>query len=287
MPYVDCEYCDKPVKMSPSLIKLLKHYFCNKDCRAAWRLAKRPRIPCDECGTILILHPYQLNHSKRHFCNPTCKGAWQSKNLTGKRAPRWAGGDVSVLCAQCGEILKRQRCAVENRSENFFCNLKCRGEWQSENNQGENHPNWTCTEIFKCDYCGKEKARPRWWAKREQEYRFCNSQCMGEYYKRFTGDARYNWRGGGVYYYGPNWPKQSEKTRERDNHRCCYCGITQKKARRKLDVHHIKPLQDFNYIPDENENYKQANTLTNLITLCQSCHMKAEWGTIAIQLQLF
>lgn len=281
-----CEWCNGAVTMSPSLAARLKHHFCGKECRAAWGDSKKSKVPCAYCGAILKKNTGG-RPQKRHFCNVKCKSKWQSENTRGENAPRWAGGSISVPCAQCGKILKRQRCAVENRSKRFFCNAKCRGRWQSENIRGENHPNWTRITVLKCDYCGKKNTRPRWWAKREQKYHFCNSQCMGNHYKSLTGNARYNWRGGRAYYYGPDWLEQSEKARKRDGHRCRHCDIKQEKVSRKLDVHHIKPFNSFGYVPDKNENHKRANALTNLITLCSACHRKAESGHIAIQSYLF
>ncbi len=74
---------------------------------------------------------------------------------------------------------------------------------------------------------------------------------------------------------GPNWPAQSEKARRRDGHRCRQCGAPQRPGR-KHDVHHIRPFREFNWLPGKNENYRQANALSNLITLCPRCHRQAE-----------
>lgn len=45
-----------------------------------------------------------------------------------------------------------------------------------------------------------------------------------------------------------------------------------------LHVHHVRPFRDFGYLPGRNSNYKQANELDNLVTLCPSCHRRAEEG---------
>ena len=75
--------------------------------------------------------------------------------------------------------------------------------------------------------------------------------------------------------YGPGWARQAAKIRQRD--RCCVlCGMTRERSRRVLDVHHIKPRRMFGYIPGQNTNYRWANHAANLVTLCQSCHMKVE-----------
>jgi DEAD/DEAH box helicase domain-containing protein len=74
---------------------------------------------------------------------------------------------------------------------------------------------------------------------------------------------------------GPNWAAQSERARRRDGYRCRKCGARQRPGR-KHDVHHITPFREFDWLPGVNDNYRQANALSNLITLCPSCHRKAE-----------
>lgn len=77
--------------------------------------------------------------------------------------------------------------------------------------------------------------------------------------------------------YGPNWQQQRQLVLERDGHRCQTCGA-ESKAGATLHIHHIRPFREFNYIPGENDNYRQANQVDNLITLCPSCHRRAEAG---------
>ncbi len=75
--------------------------------------------------------------------------------------------------------------------------------------------------------------------------------------------------------YGPNWPEQRNKVRARDGYRCTVCGAPERPGRQH-DVHHIRPFRSFGYLPGVNENYKQANQLENLRTLCRSCHQRVE-----------
>jgi DEAD/DEAH box helicase domain-containing protein len=74
--------------------------------------------------------------------------------------------------------------------------------------------------------------------------------------------------------YGPNWEEQREAARKRDGYRCRTCGATERS--RQHDVHHVRPFREFGYARGQNENYKQANVLENLITLCLVCHRRAE-----------
>ncbi len=75
--------------------------------------------------------------------------------------------------------------------------------------------------------------------------------------------------------YGPNWPTQREAARARDGYQCRHCGAPEREGHHH-DVHHIVPFHTFGYIPGTNDLYRLANSLDNLITLCPSCHRRAE-----------
>lgn len=75
--------------------------------------------------------------------------------------------------------------------------------------------------------------------------------------------------------YGPNWDEQRRRTRERDDYRCRHCG-RQEAPGREHDVHHLRPFRTFDYRPGINENYRSANELSNLVTLCPDCHRRLE-----------
>jgi ribosomal protein S27AE len=74
-------------------------------------------------------------------------------------------------------------------------------------------------------------------------------------------------------YYGPDWKSVREKAIERDNAKCVSCGMTRATHREKyehdLHVHHITPLREIG-------DYKVANELQNLKTLCSICHTYTE-----------
>jgi DEAD/DEAH box helicase domain-containing protein len=67
--------------------------------------------------------------------------------------------------------------------------------------------------------------------------------------------------------YGPNWPRQRERARQRDGFRCQVCGALE--LGRQHDVHHKTPFRMF-------QSAEQANLLENLLTLCHSCHRQVE-----------
>ena len=76
---------------------------------------------------------------------------------------------------------------------------------------------------------------------------------------------------------GPNWSVQRDLTRQRDGFRCRHCGAPERDGRQH-DVHHLRPFKEFNYVAGKNEHYLQANDLSNLATLCPTCHRLAEAG---------
>lgn len=96
----------------------------------------------------------------------------------------------------------------------------------------------------------------------------------------FTRENHPNWQGGvGAHgnrgFRGSEWPRLRAKVRERDGNKCVQCGMTNdehlKIANQSLHVNHIKPFRQFG---GDNQN---ANRMSNLETLCRSCHTKTEW----------
>jgi DEAD/DEAH box helicase domain-containing protein len=89
------------------------------------------------------------------------------------------------------------------------------------------------------------------------------------------------WVGEHVASRGPSWPAQRNLARRRDGYRCRWCGAPERSGHQH-EVHHIVPFREFKWIPEQNENHLQANALPNLITLCPSCHRRAEQN-VAVQ----
>jgi DEAD/DEAH box helicase domain-containing protein len=67
--------------------------------------------------------------------------------------------------------------------------------------------------------------------------------------------------------YGSNWAAQRAAARARDQYRCLFCGSPE--GARAHHVHHIKPFRTF-------ASAEAANRLDNLVTLCSTCHLRAE-----------
>ena len=80
-----------------------------------------------------------------------------------------------------------------------------------------------------------------------------------------SGEKNPHWKGGSPSYRGPSYDRQRMKVLERDSFTCTLCGVRQDNEERQLDVHHIIPYKNGG-----------TNDLSNLITVCRSCHNKIE-----------
>lgn len=87
------------------------------------------------------------------------------------------------------------------------------------------------------------------------------------------GQDHYLWTEDSDPRYGKSWSKQRERCLDRDSHKCQRCGITSEEHQETvgvdLHVHHITPAREF-------DDHKERNKLSNLVTLCASCHIKWE-----------
>lgn len=135
--------------------------------------------------------------------------------------------------------------------------------------------------VLICVTCGKEY-RTNTHHVRLRGSAYCSRKCMGEAKSQTMKAAgNPNYRGGTITYRGGNWGKQKRAALERDGYCCQIC---RKKVGRKnwdYGIHHIVPYREFN------GDYKSANQLANLITLCRSCHARVEWGKLPCPKRLF
>lgn len=108
----------------------------------------------------------------------------------------------------------------------------------------------------------------------------CSPGYAGDYLRRhgitdyaMNGSDHPRWSGG-EYAYGAGWSEgKRESVRERDDRRCRVCAMTEAEHEEwtdaRLHVHHIRKARNV----DEPEI---RNAMENLITLCASCHVKAD-----------
>lgn len=118
----------------------------------------------------------------------------------------------------------------------------------------------------RCSQCGRSTEVPAWLAKEGLKLHFCDDACRRRWKKSTNENVDL---GGRDRFRGGNWERQAQRARERDRYRCTQCGLTEEQLGRQMDVHHIVPFRLF-------PSAERANLLSNLISLCPSCHKSTE-----------
>lgn len=221
--------------------------------------AAKPKVPrqCKQCSKITYVNPC---HANRPFCNRECMAAYYSEHphapkgrpgLRGPDSPRWKGGPIETVCANCGKPVFRKPDQFK-RAKNHFCNPRCRGEWARKTGAqaGENNNGWKGGSFdTQCANCGKPLKRCGYKMKRS-EYHFCSKDCHGEWDAQHnTGENSTNWRGGPV------------------SDPCAWCGVSierprawaERNGKRRLafccDACHSE-YQSKNFSGPDNPNWK-------------------------------
>lgn len=236
-----CEYCKTPFLAHRSAVKYEKGKFCSRICSYAYRDTRINKI-CKFCQSTFKARRDYVQRGDGQFCSRKCKDGFKRQRVTRD-------------CQNCGNKFYVFASEVR-RGNGKFCSKKCFDESQRK------------TVETPCNYCGHmTQTIP------SKDRKFCSKVCRSLWMKEnIKGEAHPSWRGG-KQNYGPDWYDQRKKALKRDNYTCRHCG---KAFKFYLDVHHIIPLREFGYIPGQNDKYKQANALDNLLTLCRSCHRRAE-----------
>jgi 5-methylcytosine-specific restriction endonuclease McrA len=146
-----CDYCGEQAEKRQKKARN-DHEFCSRDCYNNWQSeelsgenshaweGRRLTVECDWCGDSTEKHAVNYEKNERAFCTPSCHGEWISEHNTGENNPRF-NPDLTVSCEWCGKEHQKSQNKIE-RNEKHFCSMNCRGEWQSENRRGRNHPRW-------------------------------------------------------------------------------------------------------------------------------------------------
>jgi len=220
---------------------------------------------------------------------------------------------LAGLCALCGSEVrgkKKSRSRDGKKSKNIFCGMDCYRKHQKKitddrkntcvkcgvlfvpSQNSAKYCSWDCrvsdkrVEPNKCVNClaiftPVKHHKNRGYTGNSQG-KTCSESCQNLWIRNneerkkkisfaFTGNKHPNWNGGSssASYRGVGWKAISERVRRRDGYKCQDCGISQDDYGRSLDVHHIIPFH---------QDGKNQNRLSNLVSLCKTCHMKAEWA---------
>lgn len=254
MTTLTCQNCGKQYTKPPSAAKRSK--YCCRSCHSsanskANRKHKYVTRRCKVCGKKFETYTRQGGNKT---CSPQCANQLKGANAAKTRVDE--SKKITKPCLHCGTPFESYK--SRNR---LYCSRKCKHAARSENGR----------VTIPCAFCGK----PTEFIKAQIELRggkYCSQECR---YSAMsiarTGKNNPNWVGGAptVTWRGPNWGRQKRKARRRDKYTCQKCGGIHKASSQTLHVHHIVPFRLFS-------DYKTANQLNNLISLCISCHGKAE-----------
>jgi hypothetical protein len=223
--------------------------YCSVECHHAngWKVSspeKKETKACPECGSDFTYYK----------CKPTeyCSRECRMRHEKARKA---------YTCLECGKDFEWWK-----NQPRRYCSRACAAKNTMTNVRGFRP---TAFET-NCEQCGKSfKTTPA-----RTRGRFCSFVCWGHWLEENapTGAANPNWRGGYEPYYGANWRQQRRAARRRDRYTCQDCGKTEEELGKHLDVHHVKRFGDFT-------DYREANQLSNLLSLCPKCHTVRDWDS--------
>lgn len=249
-----CQNCGRKYKKPPSAAKRSK--YCCRSCHSSANSKANQKHKyvvrkCKVCGNEFETY---TRHGGSKTCSPQC--ANQLKGINAAKSRQNYSKKITKPCQHCGTMFESYK--SRNR---LYCSRKCKHAAHSENGR----------VVIPCAFCGK----PTEFIKAQIELRggkYCSKECR---YNAMsiarTGANNPNWVGGSsvITWRGPNWGRQKRKAKRRDKFTCQICGQIHRKSSRNIHVHHIVPFRLFS-------DYKRANHIDNLISLCMSCHGKAE-----------
>ena len=260
---IPCASCGKEIKRSYSQGHTPKMAFCGVQCRRT-----RDLRHCLFCGSQFEITPSQINRGRGAFCSRDCAGNARKRPV------------VNQICKGCGVTFTTSQKTLTGNPFRTHCSRQCYFGTVAKRMSGrpktpEHRAALSNSKIgkpavarrrfyiFTCEQCGCSVEKTG--NLHRTAARFCGTACWYVFIRAHP-EQHPTFRGGREPYYGPNWREQARHARARDGHTCCHCGHHQ--TRPLLDVHHIRPRREFD------GDYIAANQLSNLITLCKSCHSK-------------
>ena len=228
-----------------------------------------PNRTCTACGD-----DFYSEYDKK-YCSEECHD--ESVSYTGSDNPNYRDAKEESPCEICGTSFEY----YPSEKPGQFCSACVESEsWRTPLDiDGENNPRWNGGKVaLSCDECGAQIERHP--SQITGEVTLCSRECHASWLSdAFTGDGHPNWEGGGVGPYGKGWNRVRKRALERDDHECVLCGTTAEELGRNPDVHHIVPVRAFVETPVLTE--RDAHTLDNVVSLCPSCHRRAEFGQVS------
>lgn len=271
-----CLICNSQFKIKKSKA----NKYCGMDCYRTARkrgdyvqAIAKPTGSCSNCGMdVYGSFSKRRNGEKSEniYCNRSCYNSHRAKI---KETPK-------SLCLNCnGPILLNATASTTPK----YCCWNCRNEHKKSKDRHCVHCGvwFSALKIFK-DRNKKLVA--------DNSRKTCSTECYINNIKNnqdrkdkistaFTGDKHPNWQGGtalmSMGFRGYEWKNIRLEAIKRDKFKCVHCGMNRddhyEKYNCDFNINHIKPFYQFG------GNTELANKMSNLETLCKSCHTKADW----------
>ncbi len=240
---------------------------------------------CPTCGTSLSTERgMRQHHTKVHddpLPNRTCKGCeaefYDPKARqkfcddcnpnAGRNNGNWRDAQETANCVKCDSTFTY----YPSNKPGIYCS----GCIEDGNGLDELGPERDAPrQVVACEHCGTEMTVLCSRVKR-RGVRFCSQHCHGMWIsENMVGEDHHCWKGGSIAYHS-GWLRARRRVLRRDDNTCQSCGSSGDEMKQGLHVHHIKPVRTF-------DDQREAHRLTNLVTLCPSCHPKVEHGLIAL-----
>lgn len=236
--------------------------------------ARLPNRTCAQCGDR-----FHSSYQKK-YCSENCLSAAQP--YAGTNNPNYQNKAVETDCELCGHEFTYY---PSNKAGKFCADCVQTRDWRTppthvtEDLDGERHPNWAGGKtVIECVVCGETVER--YPSNINGEVTLCSRDCQHEWLSaEFEGEGHPNWQGGPSTDYGSGWNRVRAQALERDGYECRLCGKGADAIGRNPDVHHIVPVRWFR----EREGVAEsaAHSLDNVVSLCVTCHRRADHGKVA------
>lgn len=128
-----------------------------------------------ECGEKKAVQYSGLISGTSRSCG--CLNVDLTRERSGEKSPTWKGGEVELVCEQCGGKYSAKRCHVK---KSRFCSRSCQGAWVSENMSGKNSPHWNFDLTQEERIINRNYPEYRQWSKAVLSRDRYVCQCCGE-----------------------------------------------------------------------------------------------------------
>lgn len=228
-----------------------------------------PNRECDECGTEFYCE------YDRKYCSEECRQ--ESISFDGMANPNYRGGQETTECNFCDREFEYYPSVKEGK----YC-PKCVEEesWRDPPvSTGSDHPRWSGGRVeAECVICGTSTRR--YPSEMTGDVVVCSGSvstkvAIGCLYWVWSSQLEGWWERS----VRQRVERSEKKALERDGYECVVCSKTKAEIGRNPDVHHIVPVRVFAQAADKTK--EDAHTLDNVVTLCVSCHRKADFGRIS------